>query len=170
MKTRHKNRDTPDPEAASNEIVPGLWMGGHYWVDGRVKPRQPVVGGEFDLVISLFSRPDHGPGPDVDHRVAEIPDAPLTCAQLSTVQQLAQDAAHAVSSGHRTLIRCNAGFNRSGLLMGQTLIELGYAPTAAIDLIRQHRSPWALNNRTFEEYLITGLDIARFLTGLDTSS
>ncbi|MER5560338.1 hypothetical protein ABT071_17200 [Streptomyces sp. NPDC002506] len=54
--------------------------------------------------------------------------------------------------------------------MGQTLIELGYAPTAAIDLIRQHRSPWALNNRTFEEYLTTGLDIARFLTGLDTSS
>ncbi|MGW5355354.1 hypothetical protein ACWERV_33155 [Streptomyces sp. NPDC004031] len=32
--------------------------------------------------------------------------------------------------------------------------------------IQQKRSPWALNNQTFQEYLATGLDVAYLLTGL----
>ncbi|MFE7328024.1 protein phosphatase [Streptomyces sp. NPDC057565] len=170
MKTRHKSRGIPEPQAPWNEIVPGLWMGGHYWMDGLGEVHQAVVDREFELVISLFTRPDHGPAPDVDHQVAEIPDDLLTSAQLSTVQQLAWYAARSVGDGHRTLVRCNAGFNRSGLLVGQALIELGYEPTTAIDLIRQRRSPWALNNRIFEEYLATCLDVACLLTSLDTPS
>jgi hypothetical protein len=34
-------------------------------------------------------------------------------------------------------------------------------------LIRDRRSKWALNNALFVNYLTTGLDVARLLTGLD---
>ncbi|WP_328947639.1 hypothetical protein OG778_01630 [Streptomyces sp. NBC_00184] len=53
-------------------------------------------------------------------------------------------------------------------MVAQTLIELGQNSTTAIALIRQKRSPWALNNQTFEQYLNTGIDIAYLLTGLET--
>ncbi|MFI6610141.1 hypothetical protein [Streptomyces sp. NPDC050507] len=65
-------------------------------------------------------------------------------------------------------MRCRSGYNRSGLVVAQTLIELGQNSTTAIALIRQKRSPWGLNNQTFEQYLNTGIDIAYLLTGLET--
>jgi protein-tyrosine phosphatase len=64
------------------------------------------------------------------------------------------------------LVRCHSGYNRSGLVVGQTLIELGYQPGDAIDLIRQRRSSLALNNKVYEEYLRAGLDVAQLLVGL----
>ncbi|WP_406447229.1 protein phosphatase [Streptomyces sp. NBC_00876] len=129
-----------------------------------------VVGSEFDLVISLFTRLDHGPHPGVDHLISEIPDGPLTAEQLHSVQELAVTAAQAVQHDRTVLVRCHSGYNRSGLVVAQTLIELGQDATSAIALIRQRRSPWALNNQTFEQYLNTGLDVACLLAGLETLS
>ncbi|MER7463731.1 hypothetical protein [Streptomyces sp. NPDC097981] len=40
-----------------------------------------VVGSEFDLVISLYTRPGHGPDPRVEHLVREMPDGPLTAGE-----------------------------------------------------------------------------------------
>ncbi|GAA0388999.1 dual specificity protein phosphatase family protein [Streptomyces luteireticuli] len=147
--------------------MPGLWMGGHYWVDASGEVRPAVVGREFDLVISLFTRPGHGPAPNVEHMVAEIPDGPLTAGQLRTVQRLSRTAADAVRAGRVTLVRCHAGANRSGLVIAQTLMEMGREAAAAIDVVRRRRAPWALGNRIFEEYLIAGLDVACLLAGLD---
>ncbi|MFH8717327.1 hypothetical protein [Streptomyces zaomyceticus] len=65
-------------------------------------------------------------------------------------------------------MRCHSGYNRSGLVVAQNLIELGQDPAIAIALIRQIRSPWALNNQTFEQYLSMGLDVAYLLAGLET--
>ncbi|MEU6864554.1 protein phosphatase [Streptomyces sp. NPDC046876] len=168
MRTRRKESGDPEPpEASWNEIVPGLWMGGHYWADGLGETRQAVVGSEFDLVVSLFTRPGHGPAPDVEHRLAEIPDGPLTAAQLREVQQLAEEVGRAVRAGRTTLVRCHSGYNRSGLVVAQALMGFGQEAAAAIATVRQRRSPWALNNRVFEEYLATGLDVAGLLAGLD---
>ncbi|MGW1846858.1 protein-tyrosine phosphatase family protein [Streptomyces sp. NPDC001966] len=144
-------------------------MGGHQWTDALGQSHAAVVGTEFDLVISLFTRPDHGPEPGVDHLIAEIPDGPLTAEQIQTVQQLATTAAHAMRRGRTALVRCNAGYNRSGLVVAQTLIELGQPGMTAIQLIRERRSPWALNNPMFEDYLTTGLDVASLLVGLETT-
>ncbi|WP_329594790.1 hypothetical protein OG298_38280 [Streptomyces sp. NBC_01005] len=93
-------------------------MGGHQWTDALGQSHAAVAGAEFDLVISLFTRP------------------------------------------------CNAGYNRSGLVVAQILIELGRPAKTAIQLIRERRSPWALNNQMFEEYLTTGLDVASLPVGL----
>jgi len=167
MRTRQKDRDVPAPGAAWNEVVPGLWMGGHYWTDARGELQPAVAGGEFDLVVSLFTRSGHGPAPGVEHLVAEIPDGPLTSAQIEAVQRLARTVAGAVRDGRRTLVRCHSGDNRSGLVVAQALVDRGHEVTAAVALVRERRSPWALNNGTFVEYLTTGLDVARLLTDLD---
>ncbi|MGW6972163.1 protein-tyrosine phosphatase family protein [Streptomyces sp. NPDC054952] len=167
MKTRQKNRDVPEPDEPWSEIRPGLWMGGHFWTDRAGEVRPAVAGDEFDLVISLFTRAGHGPHPAVRHLIAELPDGPLTADQLHSVQELARTTTHALRDGRTVLVRCHSGYNRSGLVVAQSLIELGHAPDAAISLIRQRRSPRALNNETFEQYLNTGLHVAYLLSGLD---
>ncbi|MFJ8011115.1 protein phosphatase [Streptomyces sp. NPDC096339] len=168
MKTRQKDRGVPDPRDPWNEITAGLWMGGHHWTDPLGEGHAAVVGTEFGLVISLFSRPGHGPDPGIEHLVAEMPDRPLTAGQIHTVQQLARTAALAVRTGRTVLVRCHSGYNRSGLVVAQALIELGWETATAIDTIRKKRSSSALNNRIFEEYLTTGLDVAQLLIDLDT--
>lgn len=167
MKTRRSDRGAPEPQAPWNEIMPRLWLGGHYWASPDGDVRNAVVGSEFGLVISLFTRPGHGPDPGVDHLISEIPDGPLTAEQLRSVQHLAVTAAEAVRNDRAVLVRCHSGYNRSGLVVAQTLNELGQDPTTAVALIRRRRSPWALNNQTFEQYLDTGLDVACLLAGLD---
>ncbi|MGW4893320.1 protein-tyrosine phosphatase family protein [Kitasatospora sp. NPDC004240] len=167
MRTRQKDRDTPGPQEPWNELRPGLWMGGHYWTDRTGELRPAVVGAQFDLVVSLYTLPGHGPTPGVRHLVGEMPDGPLTPEQILTAQRLARDTARAVRDGRTVLVRCHSGYNRSGLVAAQALVELGQDVGAAIDLIRRRRSPHALNNALFEQYLVTGLDTAALLCGLD---
>ncbi|WP_329386343.1 protein-tyrosine phosphatase family protein [Streptomyces sp. NBC_01351] len=158
----------PDPQAPWNEVTAGLWMGGHHWTDDLGYRHAVVASGEFDLVISLYTRPGHGPDAGIDHLVAEIPDGPLTAEQIHTAQELARTAAQGVRDGRTVLVRCHSGYNRSGLVVAQALIEMGWETTTAIETIRQRRSPSALNNRLFEEYLTTGLAVSRLLADLDT--
>ncbi|MFD0256825.1 protein phosphatase [Kitasatospora indigofera] len=170
MKSRQRDRGAPEPQAPWNEVRPLLWIGGHFWAGPDGAARTAVVGTEFDLVISLFTRPGHGPAPGVDHLISEIPDAPLTAEQLDSVRRLAVTAAGAVRSGRTVLVRCRSGYNRSGLVVVQALIELGQDPGGAIALVRRQRSSWALNNPAFQQYLSTGLDVACLLAGLDAGT
>jgi hypothetical protein len=165
VKTRQKDRDNPPPEDRWNEIRPGLWLGGHVRVSADGEERV-VVGHEFDLVLSLYQRDGHGPAPGVEHHFAEMPDGPLNEAQIGEVERFACLAAEAVRAGRTTLVRCHAGQNRSGLVVAQALVELGMDLPEAIALIRQRRSPGALSNRLFVQYLESGLPTARLLTGL----
>lgn len=63
-------------------------------------------------------------------------------------------------------MRCHSGYNRSGRVVAQALVELGHGTEEAVRLVRERRSPWALNNPVFVDYLNTGLDVAVLLTGL----
>ncbi|MDN3353080.1 hypothetical protein [Actinomadura sp. DC4] len=142
-------------------------MGGHFW--DQTGSRQPaIVGSDFDLVISLYQRDGHGPAPGVEHHYAETPDGPLNPDQIESICRLADLAAEAVGDGRRVLIRCHSGYNRSGLVVAQALVTMGHAAEDAIFLIRYRRSKWALNNPLFVDYLTSGLDVARLLTGLET--
>ena len=73
--------------------------------------------------------------------------------------ELVQTAHRDWKAGKRVLIRCQAGWNRSGLVMALTLIKDGYDPQAAINLIREKRVPEALSNRTFERWLLNDADL-----------
>jgi protein-tyrosine phosphatase len=56
-------------------------------------------------------------------------------------------------TGKRVLVRCQAGLNRSGLVMALILIREGHTADEAIHLIRSQRGQAALCNRTFERWL-----------------
>lgn len=166
LKTRRKDRHDPPPEDPWNEIGPRLWIGGHVRA-GAAGEEPVVVRREFDLVLSLYQREGHGPPPDIEHHFAELPDGPLTAAQIADVERFAVLAAEAVRAGRLTLVRCHAGLNRSGLVGAQALVELGLGVPAAIERVRQRRSPRALHNPLFIQYLESGLPTARLLAGLD---
>ncbi|MGW0703576.1 protein-tyrosine phosphatase family protein [Streptomyces sp. NPDC002867] len=167
MRTRRREGDVPEPRTRWDEITTGLWMGGHVWTDG-VRPHQDVVvGREFDLVVSLWTREGHGPAAGVEHHVVPIPDDWLTAGEIDSVRRVAEVAADAVRARRKVLVRCYSGYNRSGLVAAQTLIELGHDSEGAIDRVRLRRSSWALHNPAFEQYLLTGLDVASLLSGLE---
>ncbi|MCX4820122.1 protein phosphatase [Streptomyces sp. NBC_01142] len=167
MRTRRKEGNVPEPRSRWDEITTGLWMGGHVWADAEQGHQDVVVDREFDVVISLYTREGHGPPEGVEHHIARIPDDWLTAEEIDRVRRLAVVAADAVRARRTVLVRCYSGYNRSGLVAAQTLIELGHDSSGAIDRVRLRRSPWALRNPAFEQYLTTGLDVASLLTGLE---
>jgi protein-tyrosine phosphatase len=140
------------PGSAWSQVRPGLWIGGHVRFDGAGEV-PVVVAREFDVVLSLYHQDGHAPPPGVEHRCTPIPDGPLSPEQLEQVARLAVLAAEAVRAGRKTFVRCQAGYNRSGLVVARTLVELGLGTTDAIALVRGRHSPWVLHNDLFVRYL-----------------
>ncbi|HKV07092.1 MAG TPA: dual specificity protein phosphatase [Thermoanaerobaculia bacterium] len=102
---------------------------------------------------------------DLDHGVPTIPnhilyvyfpiydeDLPDT-AKLIAVARL---GASLVRSGHRVLSHCGMGFNRSALVAGLILMDMGMSGPEVVSLLRKKR-PGALFNDVFAQYL-HGLD------------
>ena len=138
-------------DAPWNEVVPGLFMGGH---DVRSQSATAcVVGDEFDLVVSLASREGYGPAPGVEHVVARLADAVLDQPNAARVVELGAVVATAVTEGRRVLVRCSGGLNRSGVVVAEALVQLGRTPDEAVRAVRQARGPWALTNPAFVAHL-----------------
>jgi protein-tyrosine phosphatase len=139
-----------------DEIVPLLHQGGHDFNPGGTfsDAQDVVVTNEFDLVISLYDRGKwYGPGNHVTHLVHQVPDGHLTDDELDALRGLASLAVESIVDGHPTLIRCQAGYNRSGLVVGLALLQLGHTAEDAVALIRHKRSRYALCNGLFVDYL-----------------
>ena len=146
--------------------MPGLWMGGHEFRGQSGAVEFAVVRDEFDVVQTLLRLPGHGPDTGVEHHVWPIPDGPLDGTQLAGVIRLARAACEALDGGREVLVRCYHGYNRSGLVVAHALIRQGSSAEEAIRLIRARRSPWALHNELFVDYLRAGLATARLLEEL----
>ena len=76
----------------------------------------------------------------------ELPDP----ARLDAVALL---GAHLVRSGHRVLSHCGMGFNRSALVAGRILHQLGMPGELVVERLRDRR-PGALFNDVFAEHLL----------------
>lgn len=142
------------------EIVPNLWMGGHDY-------NQSTTGGQdivsknpenvFRVVVSLYRRPEFDPSNGTVHHVLTFADSGLDTSIITKAQQGAMVAADSVRDGNKTLVRCQAGLNRSGLVTGLALRELGYTSREAVTMMQTKRSPWVLCNEHYEAHLL-GLD------------
>jgi hypothetical protein len=139
-----------------SEIEPGLWMGGTADDDVTGYGRNnPVLTNEhFDTVVTLYALAS-----PVDWYVKEVR---LGFFDHSEVDLDEHDLAHAAraafrdwSKGRRVLIRCQAGWNRSGLITALALMLAGKTANDAIALIRKRRSPHALCNSDFVDWLRT---------------
>ncbi len=104
-----------------------------------------VIDLEGDLDAGVSTRPGHMLY--VYHHIydEDLPD-------VARMQALAMMAAHLIRSGQKVLAHCSMGFNRSALLAGLILVELGYDGAGAVERLRTRR-PGALFNERFAEYL-----------------
>jgi hypothetical protein len=137
-----------------SEILPGLWMGGTSDRSqlGYIEQVPEITNLHFDTVATLFAY-----ALPVDWYVKEIRLGFYDHDKVDLDQRDIEQAVSAIHSdwkaGKRVLIRCQAGWNRSGLITGLVLMREGYSAESAIDLIRKRRSLNALCNSTFEQYL-----------------
>jgi hypothetical protein len=59
-------------------------------------------------------------------------------------------------TNRRLLVRCQMGWNRSGLIAAGILIAEGHDPQNVIETIRDVRGPDALGNVSFVDFLLAG--------------
>jgi len=71
---------------------------------------------------------------------------------VSTLQAIARLGASLVRDGHRVLSHCGMGYNRSALIAGLILVELGMSGPQAVARLRERR-PGALFNNRFATFL-----------------
>jgi len=138
--------DTQFPKAKWSEILPGLWQGGSRNWD--VVDRY-----EFESVFTLYHEAA-GVGLGVKEIRFGIYDHDMTDFTPEDLQLLVDQAHADWKAGRKVLIRCQAGLNRSGLVMALVLIKDGYDPADAIALIREQRGDDALCNPVFERWLL----------------
>jgi len=136
-----------------HEVVPGLSIG------TRIAPTAEYASLGVDAIVDLE-----------DWEFAWVPPVPTGCLYLSfpmedgdevdsKVREVAAFVASLLHAGRRVLVHCTEGLNRSGIVVGRTLVELGWTAEAAIDLIRRQRGTTddgfeALSNPAFAEWLL----------------
>jgi protein-tyrosine phosphatase len=81
-------------------------------------------------------------------------DSEISHIDFDAVERASAFAYSAWKSGKRVLIRCQAGINRSSLVMAHVLMKDKYTAREAIDLMREKRSKAVLLNRHFVDYLV----------------
>ena len=135
------------------EIVPGLYVG------TRLDDGAEYATLGVDAIVDLE-----------EWEFAWTPPVPRDCIYLSfpiedddridpKVREVAAFIASLVRSGHGVLVHCTEGLNRSGVVAARALMELGFTPADAIDLVRRRRGPSvdgfpALGNQAFVDWLL----------------
>ena len=140
-----------------SEVVPGLWQGGTHdddvvWM-GERQTKHAITVKDFDFVTTLYA--DANP---VNWFVQEIRygiyDSNMKDFDMEELIGVVNMTHRAWKKGKRVLVRCQAGWNRSGLVTALVLIKDGMDAQTAIALLREKRSPLAICNSTFERWLI----------------
>lgn len=138
---------TPFDVPFISSIGDGLWQGGCQ--DGLVLPKH------IKHVVSLYPWEKYTVKHELDsftevklYDAAEIPDPEQLVVLAKWINVCRKNAS--------TLVHCQAGLNRSGLLAGLALVLSGYTPVEAIAKLRETRSPAVLCNKTFESWLLNG--------------
>ena len=144
-----------EPLPLYSEILPNLFQGGTADDDtiDVPKKRKGFDGThQFDAVVTLYAWAHPMPW-GVEERRFGFPDGDLIAEYLPTIHDLANWAYAKWQAGARVLVRCQAGLNRSGLITALALMNHGLSADDAITLIREQRSPDALFNWAFEDYI-----------------
>lgn len=138
-------------------IAPNLFQGGTDDLDvihlaqtnNRARTDLP-----FDAIVTMYAwaRP-------ADWKIQEfrygVPDASIKDIDLDRLRQAVEFGYDRWKQGDRVLVRCQAGLNRSGLVLALILIKDGLEPAEAINRIRDNRGPDALFNDSFHAWLIS---------------
>ncbi len=137
-------------------IAPNLFQGGTDDLDvihlaqTNNRPRTDLP---FNAIVTMYAwaRP-------ADWNIQEfrygVPDASIKDIDLDRLRQAVEFGYDRWKQGDRVLVRCQAGLNRSGLVLALILIKDGLTAQSAINCIRDSRGPDALFNENFHEWLL----------------
>jgi protein-tyrosine phosphatase len=137
-------------------IAPNLFQGGTDDLDvihlaqTNNRPRTDLP---FDAIVTMYAwaRP-------ADWNIQEfrygVPDASISDIDLNRLRQAVEFGYDRWKAGDRVLVRCQAGLNRSGLVLALILIKDGLTPQEAINRIRENRGSDALFNADFHDWLL----------------
>ena len=147
---------TEEPKELYSEILTNLFMGGtkdDETVD--IPKRLPHLEdkSDFDSVVTLYAWA-HPMGWGVEELRFGFPDHISAEKDLMQIKDIANWAHDRWKLGKRVLVRCQAGLNRSGLVTALVLMKAGMTAEAAVELIREKRSPDALCNDAFIDWII----------------
>jgi protein-tyrosine phosphatase len=127
---------------------------GHLYISPAIEDWSLVISRGIDAVIDLDGDVDAGVPTSANKQLYvyfpifddDLPDP----VRLSAVVALGSNL---VRSGHRVLSHCGMGFNRSALVAGLILHDLGMPGPLVVERLRERR-PGALFNERFAEYLV----------------
>jgi len=126
---------------------------GHLFISPAIVEWDPITEAAIRVVIDLEGDLDRGvctrPG-EMLYIYQPIFDEQLP--DLGMLHGIGRLGADLIRRGHRVLAHCGMGFNRSALVAGVILVELGMTGADAVARLRDRR-PGALFNPTFAEYL-----------------
>lgn len=125
------------------EVADNLWVGGCQ--NGLVLPRN------ISHLLSLYKWERY----TVNHRLRTRHEVTMYDSLDQAMGQVDRWARW-VNARRRTgevLVHCQAGLNRSNLITARALMLGGMSADDAIALVREKRSPAALCNQAFEDYL-----------------
>ena len=134
-----------------NEILPNLYMGGTGDSDiVQFGKRLPELHEreEFDAVVTCYSYAQPMSWYVHENRYG-FADGPMDHKTFVKAQELASWLHSEWKVGKKCLSRCQAGLNRSGLVIALVLMMDGYTADDAIALIREKRDRTALFNLDF---------------------
>ena len=134
----------------ASEILPGkLWQSSMiaHWSDlDNIKPTMVIDLAGLDTTIPSYTHADFA------YVYFGMEDGPLP-TDMTKFKEVAALATSDILHGGKVLTHCAAGINRSGLMSGQIIYNLGLANgQQIIDLIRAAR-PESLQNADFCQYL-----------------
>lgn len=126
---------------------------GHLFISPAITDWTPINAAGIQTVIDLEGDVDHGVSTRPGHMLyiyhpifdEHLPDLPPFHA-------VARMAADLVRQRRKVLSHCGLGLNRSALMAGLILTELGMPGRAAVERLRERR-PGALFNDNFAQYL-----------------
>jgi protein-tyrosine phosphatase len=135
--------DTPFRVDLISHIDGNLWSGG--CINGVRLPD------DFAFVVSLYPRERYEIGPDttrVECKLYDSNEIPDERRLLDLARMV-----NAFCAVGKTLVHCQAGLNRSGLVAGLALVLAGRTPEQAVTLLRERRCDAVLCNSHFAAWL-----------------
>jgi hypothetical protein len=134
------------PAEPYSEVIPGLSA-----ASAAHSPADMLA--MFDVLIDVGGRDRWDGEPDPRYRFHPLDDVPYI-VDAEMIHTVGERIASLVEEGKHVAVSCLSGVNRSGLLVGRALVELGYTPEEAIEAVRSARGPMALSNQHFVRFLL----------------
>lgn len=126
-------------------------VAGNLWQGGCMQGTK--LDDDFVKVVSLYPWEQYALGPNTERVEIKAYDS-HEGMDWDDLERAADEVVAGMEKG-KTLVHCQAGLNRSGLVAGRALVKSGMSPEAAISLMRASRSPLVLCNQTFEQQLLS---------------